>query len=781
MNFQRLSSPVANMQNHYEVIVIGSGYGAGIAASRLSRAGKKVCLLEKGKEFLPGEYPSTTGDAMKEMQFNTPDGRIGPNNGLFEFHLNNDMSVYKGCGLGGTSLVNANVSLIPEPRVLEKDNWPEAIRKDPDSYWRNVDRARHMLQPNQYPEGKNGYPKLPKSEAMKLSAKGMGKDFRYLDINVTFENRRNNAGVDQYKCELCGDCMTGCNYGAKNTTLMNYLPDARNHGAEIYTGVGIQYISKNADGKWVVHYLIENAESNKFDAPDLFVTADMVIIGAGALGSTEIMLRSKEKGLTASDMVGERFTGNGDVLGFGYNCDVQVNTVGFGHHKVGEIPPVGPCITSVIDLREQPTLEDGMVIEDGNVPGPLASTITASMATISKIFGSEPAESLSEKMQRKLREAESLIRGPYHGAMNNTQAFLVMTHDDGKGKMVLEKDRLKILWPGVGKEGIFQKVDKNLRAATEAIGGEYVVNPTWTKVMDYDLITVHPLGGCIMGDDATKGAVNHKGEVFSGTTGTDVHKGLYVCDGSIVPLPLGVNPLITISALAERCCEIIAQDYGLTINYDYKDFAVQGETLKPGIQFTETMKGYFSTAEKSDFEKGKDLGRSAGSLFDFTLTVTSNDVETMLKDPQHQATLAGIVKAPVLSQSPLTITNGIFNLFVNADTEIPTKLMNYRMNIHSEEGKDYYFYGFKQIRDDKGFDLWKDTCTLYITVHEGTDEASPVLGKGILVIETADFAKQLTTMKVLNAASKMQELRVMTDFGKYFSGSLYDIYIKPHF
>lgn len=101
------------------------------------------------------------------------------------------------------------------------------------------------------------------------------------------------------------------------------------------------------------------------------------------------------------------------------------------------------------------------------------------------------------------------------------------------------------------------------------------------------------------------------------------------------------------------------------------------------------------------------------------------------------------------------------------------------MNINSEEGKDYFFYGFKLIRDDKGFDMWKDTCTLFITVHEGTDETSPVLGKGILVIETADFAKQMTTMKVLNTPSKLEELKVMTAFGKYFSGSLYDIYIKP--
>ena len=159
---------------------------------------------------------------------------------------------------------------------------------------------------------------------------------------------------------------------------------------------------------------------------------------------------------------------------------------------------------------------------------------------------------LPRKMQRKLRRSSKHDSGSYHGALNHTQAFLVMTHDDGKGRMVLDKDRLKIVWPGVGKEPIFQKVDKNLRAASEAIGGEYVVNPSWTKVMDYDLITVHPLGGCIMAEDATKGVVNHKGQVFAGNNGTNVHEGLYICDGSIVPLPLGVNPLIAISALAER-------------------------------------------------------------------------------------------------------------------------------------------------------------------------------------------------------------------------------------
>jgi cholesterol oxidase len=130
MNFKRLSSPIADIKNHYDAVVIGSGYGASIAASRLSRAGKKVCLLERGKEFLPGEYPRTNGQALKEMQFSVNGKHIGPKTGLYDFRMNDDISVFMGCGLGGTSLVNANVTLTPEKRVLEHAEWPAAIRED---------------------------------------------------------------------------------------------------------------------------------------------------------------------------------------------------------------------------------------------------------------------------------------------------------------------------------------------------------------------------------------------------------------------------------------------------------------------------------------------------------------------------------------------------------------------------------------------------------------------------------------------------------------------------
>src|SRR5262245_34443493 len=102
----RLSSPPTQMRDHYDVVVIGSGYGGSIAASRFARAGRKVCLLERGKEFLPGDFPDTLAEAGDEYQVDAPHGHLGPRTGLFELRVNPDINIFKGCGLGGTSLVN---------------------------------------------------------------------------------------------------------------------------------------------------------------------------------------------------------------------------------------------------------------------------------------------------------------------------------------------------------------------------------------------------------------------------------------------------------------------------------------------------------------------------------------------------------------------------------------------------------------------------------------------------------------------------------------------------
>src|SRR5579871_5365901 len=110
----RISLPFEKIQSKYKVVVVGSGYGGAIAASRMARAGQKVCVLERGKELQPGEYPNTLDKAAMEMQVDAPEAHVGPDTGLFDFRVNPDINVVLGCGLGGTSLINANVGLRAE-------------------------------------------------------------------------------------------------------------------------------------------------------------------------------------------------------------------------------------------------------------------------------------------------------------------------------------------------------------------------------------------------------------------------------------------------------------------------------------------------------------------------------------------------------------------------------------------------------------------------------------------------------------------------------------------
>ncbi len=772
----RLSSPIENIKNHYTVVVVGSGYGGGIAASRLARAGQQVCVLERGKEFQPGEYPDNMAAAAKEMQLNLPGKHIGSRTGLYDFHVNQDLNVFVGCGLGGTSLINANVSLRAEPRVFEDTRFPAGLRADIHTLLaEGYQRAEQMLKPTPYPEN---FPHVTKLQALEQSAAYLNEKFYRPPINVTFKDGVNHVGVEQKACNLCGDCVSGCNQKAKNTVLMNYLPDAKNHGAEIYTQVSVQRIERQGE-RWLVHYQLMNAGQNKFDAPTMFVSADMVILAAGTLGSTGILLRSQAAGLSMSDKVGHHFTGNGDVLAFGYNNDQEINGVGFGNRPPGEVEPVGPCISGIIDMREQPQLDNGMVIEEGSIPGALAPILAQTFATAAKLIGEDTDDGLRDRLKEKFREAQSLAHGAYTGAVRNTQTYLVMTHDDGAGRMYLdENDNLRVHWQGVGKQPIFERVNNRLEEATNPLGGTQIPNPIWSKVFNHDLVTVHPLGGCILAEDAEHGVVNHKGQVFSSNQGTEVYESLYVADGSVIPRSLGVNPLLTISAIAERCCALIAKDRGWRINYDLPSVPVISNVPKKvGIQFTETMRGYFSTQVKEDYEEAAKQGKRYDSPFEFTLTVIADDLDELLNHREHPARMVGTVTAPAISAEPMTVSRGEFNLFVLSPEAAKTRQMLYRMQMSTETGEIYYFEGFKQIHDDPGFDIWSDTTTLYITVRSGDNDESPILGKGILKIQPLDFMKQMTTLKVMNAASVSQKLQALDRFSRFFAGTLSEIYV----
>jgi cholesterol oxidase len=770
----RISRPIEDIRQHYDVVVIGSGYGGAIAASRMARAGRRVCLLERGREYLPGEYPAKPADGLREIQYNTPLGHFGSRLGLFELHINDDMNAMVGCGLGGTSLINANVSLRPDPRLWNDPRWPAAVREDlPTLVEDGYRHAAEMLRPTPLPAD---FPELPKLGALEDSARGLGMSERFYrpPINVTFQDGINHAGVEQKRCIACGDCVSGCNHSAKNTTLMNYLPDATNHGAEIFTGVDVRSIGRQ-NGHWLVDYEIVGVGREAFDAPELFVTADLVIVAAGAIGSTAILLRSKERGLALSNRLGESFTGNGDVLAFAYDTDRTIHGIGFGNRPQGEIKPVGPCITGIIDHRDTADVRDGFVIEEGSIPGAIGGFMIEILGLAAAGMGRAVKPGLTEWLRERMRALVSLVRGPYRGAIDNTQTYLVMAHDDERGKISIADGRPRITWPRVGSLPVFDRVNETLKKASKVLGGEFLPNPIWNEMLGKRLITVHPLGGCAMGADAGSGVVDHRGRVFSGGSGTAVHDGLYVADAAVIPLSLGVNPLLTISALAERCCALIAQDRGWTIDYAFK--AQQGgAAARPGVRFTETMRGFFSTKTKDQFDAAERQGRADGSAMEFTLTVASEDLDAMLSKEDHRATMVGTLSCPALSAQPLTISGGTFNLFTKDPDQVDTRNMVYRAVLAAADGRTFFFHGVKIIKEGWVIDAWPQTTTLYVTVSESDRDAAAVVGKGILHIAPVDFAKQIRTIEVSNVASVHERLAGIARFGKFFAGVLYDSY-----
>lgn len=775
---ERLSSPLTQLQVSYEVVVVGSGYGGGIAASRLARAGFRVCVLERGKEWPIGSFPETEGEALEQVQLQTPDGLMGSRSGLYDFHLDEDISVFQGCGLGGTSLVNANVSLKADPRVFQDARWPRALIADLGT--RLEDGYRHaeaMLSPKPYPDD---LPKLAKLQAMERSAKAMQKPFERVPINVTFSAGSNRAGVEQPACTLCGDCVSGCNVGAKNTTAMNYLPDARNHGAEIFCEVEVRSIGKNADGRYEVRYQEPGVGREAFaSAPELTLLADVVVLAAGALGSTEILLRSRARGLSVSDALGTRFSGNGDVLAFGYNNDPPMNGVGLGTRPVSAVGPVGPCITSAIDTRAVSVLEQGAIVEEGSIPGAMASVLPQTFAVTAKLFGKDTDRGVADFVAEAGRELDSLVRGPYHGAVKNTQTYLVMAHDDGNGRMELEGDRLRIRWPGVAEQPIFERANALVKEATTANGGTFLPNPLWSNHVKSELVTVHPLGGCVMADDAARGVTNHKGQVFAGSSGEAVHEGLYVADGAVIPMPLGVNPLFTISAVAERSVALLAEDRGRRIDYEAappsRPKPVQKE--RPGVRFTERMAGAFSTAAADGFEAASAEGERDRSAMSFVLTIATDDLQASLASSDRGMVIEGSVVAAALDPEPMMVTEGRFELLSDAPDRVGEKRMRYRMKLVSQSGgRSLLFDGYKRVHDDRGFDLWRDTTTLYVSVTDPAQPDATPVGRGILRIAPADFARQLSTIEVTGVHDPVERLRTVARFGEYFAGSLFQVY-----
>jgi cholesterol oxidase len=528
-----------------EVAIVGSGYGGAVTAARLAAGGAKVTVLERGLEWLPGDFPESLYQLSSAER----------NHDLLEVYdlytpVGGDLDIVAGSGVGGTSLLNAAISVRPPDLVLEQPEWPAAIRAAhaDGSLARYYDRAAAVLQPHVF----TGEDPAKVAMLRAVAAAEGGGEFGILPVNIAYAAATRGdprRPVHQPACTLCGNCTTGCNVGAKSTLQANYLPMARAHGASIFAGVEVDRIERRGAG-WRVHYTARNTDGKIAGTLD----ADRVIVAGGSLGSTEIMMRSAAAGLAMSAALGTRLSTNGDMLGFCYNGDAPTNLIGM--HPAHVTEPVGTALMGFVDYRgahaRGPRLEDQFLLLESSIPVALGGTVAKALAA----FAHGMARDLTtDQLDRVRLDLDAPDGYDPDGGLAHSTLYLACGHDDSGGRYVYRAgERPQIVWPTVSASPFVATVEAEMRAYTNRRGGIFFRNPR-TVLFGGRLMVPHPLGGCPMADDARRGVVDHYGRVFDG--GGAVHRGLHVLDGSTIPRSLAATPLLTISALAERAAEAI--------------------------------------------------------------------------------------------------------------------------------------------------------------------------------------------------------------------------------
>lgn len=553
----QLSSPHEEMKEHYRAVVVGSGYGASVMAARLGKRFGDMCILERGKEWHPGDFPETLPQLGRSLK-----STLNPL-GLVDISQGKDVDIICASGLGGTSLLNAAIAIRPEPNVFQLKEWPRAIREAATNgeLERYYQKAEAMLQP-----ASQNQLRFSKTKWHRQAAIANERPWGELNLNIRPDSypagSLNSFGYPQAGCTNCGNCCTGCNVGAKNTLVTNYLFSAYRQGVKIFTQVEVESIEKDGEGYRLTLRLIHELGLVR----RVQITADYVFVGAGSKGSTELLLRSQSDGLSFSDKLGTRLSANGDVMGLSYNGSQRSNILAKGSQNPGVI------IASYANYRNPPftkyrdpslsEVQSQFLLLDGVVPSSLwglVSNAIADYATTRDLFSPAmiPAGVDRAAALKRIAADRNSLSPAENGALNHSMLYFACGHDSSGGTYVYDKkyQTVDFVWPDVVKEPTFRMVNTIMEKEYAAYNGAvFIPNPRST-VFGHKIQATHPLGGCPMGEDASNGVVNDLGQVFS--KDGPIHNNLYVVDASIIPHSLSATPLLTITALAERIADKI--------------------------------------------------------------------------------------------------------------------------------------------------------------------------------------------------------------------------------
>jgi cholesterol oxidase len=532
-------------QTHSDVwdfVVIGSGFGGSVSAMRLVEKGYRVLVLERGKRYRDQDYAKTNLQVWKYLW--APTLRCF---GILQISPFKDVFVLHGSGVGGGSLGYACVLMEPDAEAFKEAAW----RKPVD--WKSLlaphyQTARRML-------GVDRNPRLWRADHVLqgiAGEMGQGGTFHATDVGIFFGKGYQEGqvipdpffggeGPDRTACTHCGGCMVGCRYDSKNTLVKNYLYLAEKWGAQVWAEEEVSDIrplpAGQADG--ARYEIVTRRSTAWFVKPERTVRARSVVLSAGALGTMRLLFRCREitGSLPAvSPRLGTMVRTNSEAL---LGATSRDDAVDFSK---------GIAITSIFHADATTTVEPVRYPVGSDLMRILAGPLVFSGTLLSRFFKS---------LWEILRHPVDFLRvAVLPGWAKRSTILLVMQTHDNRVRMRLARSLFTLF-----RRNLVSEPDQEHPIPTQIEIGHQVTRDFAAGVQGMPLgsinesllnipITAHILGGCPVGRDATEGVVGLDFQVHN-------YPGIYVVDGSVVPANPGVNPSLTITAIAEYALSLV--------------------------------------------------------------------------------------------------------------------------------------------------------------------------------------------------------------------------------
>ena len=515
------------MTTHFDVLIIGSGFGGSVSALRLSEKGYQVGVIEAGRRFHDKDFPKTSWRLNRFLFF----PRLGLT-GIQRIHALPNVLILAGAGVGGGSLVYANTLYRPTERYFKDPQWSDITDwKSELTPW--YDQAERMLGVQVNPYFTNS------DKAMREIAEemGVGNTFTMAPLGVHFGTKPGEivadpyfggVGPDRVSCLQCGGCMTGCRHNAKNTLPKNYLGLAESAGAEVLPLTTVTSIEQR-DGGW----FITTRKSNSWFSRKKYFTADQVIVAAGTYNTQKLLHKMKSSGKLPeiSDRLGELSRTNSESL---VGAIMPNTDIDFSH---------GAAITSSFYPDEHTHVEPVRYGKGSNLMGLLQTAMTD---------GSSVAARRKQWLRTLIRKP-SLIATIMNVKRWSERTVIALVMQDVDSAIRVKSKRFFFGWRLTSENDAQRPNATYIPAANETarrianryggIAGGHIgdlVNAPFTA---------HFVGGCVIGKNPEEGVIDPYHRVWNYPT-------LHVIDGSTITANLGVNPSLTITAQAERAISL---------------------------------------------------------------------------------------------------------------------------------------------------------------------------------------------------------------------------------